>query len=255
MSRTDCDVDPQSGFQDAADVAEDTLVSGRHGRGHRRRRLSRRVPARLHERGHRRRAGPGDVARLRSSASAGGSGRLRRRDDRRAEGPRRVPRSEAAPRCTARRPWRKLTSPGDSAWEASATATAGSDRDLEHGRRLHDRPGRCLGVDDAARRACADRRRAGARRRSSRRESRQSRPETSRIRRSRCPPTTTATAPKRDPSARADGARARRTCPPESSIKDDGYLTKGGDISFQRDFALGNATIGRSELVGLQTQR
>jgi hypothetical protein len=37
------------------------------------------------------------------------------------------------------------------------------------------------------------------------------------------------------------------------SVKEDGYVTSGGDVSFQRDFALGNATIGQSELIGLQS--
>ncbi len=53
--------------------------------------------------------------------------------------------------------------PGDSAWEGSATATAGDYGGLEHGRRLHDRPGRGFCVDDQARRPSAHGRRAGAR--------------------------------------------------------------------------------------------
>jgi hypothetical protein len=37
------------------------------------------------------------------------------------------------------------------------------------------------------------------------------------------------------------------------SIKEDGYARKDGDVSFQRDFAIGNATIGQSQLIGLQS--
>jgi hypothetical protein len=37
------------------------------------------------------------------------------------------------------------------------------------------------------------------------------------------------------------------------SVKDEGYVTGGDDASFQRDFALGNAKIGKSELIGLQS--
>ena len=38
------------------------------------------------------------------------------------------------------------------------------------------------------------------------------------------------------------------------TIKNDGYITKdNGDVSFEREFALGNANIGRSALIGLQS--
>ena len=37
------------------------------------------------------------------------------------------------------------------------------------------------------------------------------------------------------------------------SIEQDGFVTDGGDVSFEREFALGNATIGRSELIGLSS--
>ena len=37
------------------------------------------------------------------------------------------------------------------------------------------------------------------------------------------------------------------------SIESDGFASEGGDVSFQREFALGNATIGKSELIGLQS--
>jgi hypothetical protein len=37
------------------------------------------------------------------------------------------------------------------------------------------------------------------------------------------------------------------------SVKNEGYATKGDDVSFHRDFALGDARIGLSELIGLQS--
>jgi hypothetical protein len=37
------------------------------------------------------------------------------------------------------------------------------------------------------------------------------------------------------------------------SIETDGYSSDGGDVSFSREFALGNATIGRSQLIGLES--
>jgi hypothetical protein len=38
------------------------------------------------------------------------------------------------------------------------------------------------------------------------------------------------------------------------TIKSDGYVTKeNGDVSFEREFALGNSNIGRSALIGLQS--
>lgn len=38
------------------------------------------------------------------------------------------------------------------------------------------------------------------------------------------------------------------------TIKNDGYVTKqNGDVSFEREFALGNSSIGRSALIGLQS--
>ena len=37
------------------------------------------------------------------------------------------------------------------------------------------------------------------------------------------------------------------------SVEKDGFVTDGDDVSFEREFALGNATIGESELIGLQS--
>ena len=37
------------------------------------------------------------------------------------------------------------------------------------------------------------------------------------------------------------------------TIEKDGFVSDGGDVSFERDFALGNSTIGRSELIGLSS--
>jgi hypothetical protein len=37
------------------------------------------------------------------------------------------------------------------------------------------------------------------------------------------------------------------------AIEEDGYVTDGDDVSFEREFAVGNATIGRSELIGLSS--
>jgi hypothetical protein len=37
------------------------------------------------------------------------------------------------------------------------------------------------------------------------------------------------------------------------SVQNEGYIGQGDKVSFQRDFALGNAKVGRSELIGLQS--
>jgi hypothetical protein len=37
------------------------------------------------------------------------------------------------------------------------------------------------------------------------------------------------------------------------SIEKDGFVHDDGDVSFEREFALGNATIGRSDLIGLSS--
>jgi hypothetical protein len=62
----------------------------------------------------------------------------------------------------------------------------------------------------------------------------------------------TETTPARDPALERM-VLAREDLPFGASVKDEGYLTEDGDVSFHRDFALGNAKIGLSELIGLQS--
>ena len=64
--------------------------------------------------------------------------------------------------------------------------------------------------------------------------------------------TTTTTAPQRDPALERM-VLALEDLPFGVSVKNEGYVTDGGDVSFQRDFALGNAKVGKSELIGLQS--
>jgi hypothetical protein len=64
--------------------------------------------------------------------------------------------------------------------------------------------------------------------------------------------TTTTTAPQQDPALKRM-VLALEDLPFGISVKNEGYLGGGDDVSFQRDFALGNAKIGKSELVGLQS--
>ena len=64
--------------------------------------------------------------------------------------------------------------------------------------------------------------------------------------------TTTTTAPQQDPALERM-VLALKDLPFGVSVKNEGYVTGGDDVSFQRDFALGNANVGKSELIGLQS--
>ena len=65
------------------------------------------------------------------------------------------------------------------------------------------------------------------------------------------PPKTTTT-PEQDPSLERM-VLSLDDLPPGVTVKEDGYVTDDGDVSFEREFALGNASIGRSALIGLQS--
>ena len=64
--------------------------------------------------------------------------------------------------------------------------------------------------------------------------------------------TTTTTTPQQDPALERM-VLALKDLPFGVSVKNEGYVTGGDDVSFQRDFALGNTKVGKSELIGLQS--
>ena len=64
--------------------------------------------------------------------------------------------------------------------------------------------------------------------------------------------TTTTTTPQQDPALKRM-VLALKDLPFGVSVKNEGYVTGGDDVSFQRDFALGNTKVGKSELIGLQS--
>ena len=66
------------------------------------------------------------------------------------------------------------------------------------------------------------------------------------------PTETTTAAPQQDPALQRM-VLALTDLPFGVSVKNEGYATDGDDVSFQRDFALGNAKVGTSELIGLQS--
>ena len=57
------------------------------------------------------------------------------------------------------------------------------------------------------------------------------------------PAETTATTAEEDPALERM-VLGLEDMPAGVSIENDGFVTEGGDVSFERDFALGNATIG-----------
>ena len=65
-------------------------------------------------------------------------------------------------------------------------------------------------------------------------------------------PADTTTAAGRDPALERM-VLALEDLPFGVSVKNDGYVSEGEDVSFQRDFAPGNVKIGQSELIGLQS--
>ena len=64
--------------------------------------------------------------------------------------------------------------------------------------------------------------------------------------------TATTTTPQEDPALERM-VLALKDLPFGVSVKNEGYVTGGDHVSFQRDFALGNAKVGQSELIGLQS--
>jgi hypothetical protein len=66
------------------------------------------------------------------------------------------------------------------------------------------------------------------------------------------PTETTATTEQEDPSLERM-VLSLDDLPAGVSIEREGYVTDGGDVSYEREFALGTATIGESELIGLES--
>ena len=238
------EVDPDSGFQDAAAVAEDTIDPND-------------TEQDIESAGLRadyqltymfwRHAGElgGRAVRLR-----GGSLGVRRCDRRRRGEVRRNRHRERGHAHERRRRGGRRT----------RRLRVGRHRDGKHrrhrgfggGRRVHDRQHCRLRFGDAARRAGVDSRRAGAGAeardtyRSGRRRPR-SRRRLSRCRRRR--------RPRRPRKIQRSSAwcSGSRTCPQVSPSRTTASSPTAAMSSFERDFALGNATIGQSDLIGLQS--
>ena len=66
------------------------------------------------------------------------------------------------------------------------------------------------------------------------------------------PTETTQTTAQEDPALERM-ALGLEDLPAGVSVDNEGFTSDGGDVSFEREFALGNATIGQSELIGLQS--